>query len=199
MTVLIRDLFPGGGGAMMSRKRLVQERQLARKLIASAAAALIVLATGPATAAEEPLFSPDAPGATAYQASPAGAAEIWPGQSVQNPGLSEWMTSHAVSDPYWPSFDSSIGGNVRGGTSFDRNNSPGAAAAPGDQLKVGSSYLGIQIEKNLQVLECLRRIDCPTDDECAEYSGLPKSGQPKASVKNFKRPFIGLSITRRLE
>jgi hypothetical protein len=112
------------------------------------------------------------------------------------------MTLSAVSDPaYWPSFDSSIGGQVRAGTSFDRNDapSPSAAAPPSDQLRVGSSYLGIQIEKNVQALESLRRIDCPTDDECAEYSGLPKSGQPKASVRNFKRPFIGLSITRPLE
>jgi hypothetical protein len=111
------------------------------------------------------------------------------------------MTLPAVSDPYWPSFDSSIGGNVRAGTTFDRNNapSPSAAAAPGDQLKVGRNYLGIQTQKNVQALQSLRRIDCEDDDECAEYSGLPKSGKTKGSVRNLNRQFIGLSITRPLE
>ncbi len=48
---------------MMGRKRLVQEQQLARKLIAGVGAALIVLATGASGHAEEPLLSPNAPGA----------------------------------------------------------------------------------------------------------------------------------------
>jgi hypothetical protein len=186
---------------MMGRKRLVQEQPLARKLIAGVGATLIVLATGAGAPAEEPLFSPNAPGATGSQARPAATAEKPPSRTEQDPGLSEWVTLPAVSDPYWPSFDSSIGGQVRAGTSFDRNNapSPSAAATPGDQLRVGSSYLGIQTQKNVQALQSLRRNDCEDDDECAEYSGLPKSGQPKASVRNFKRPFIGLSITRPLE
>jgi hypothetical protein len=202
MTVLIRDLFRGGGGAMMGRKRLVQEQRLARNLTAPVAAALIVLATGPAVPAEEPLSSPNAPSATGSQANPAGTAELLQGRTMQEPGLSAWMTLPAVSDPaYWSSFDSSVGGQVRAGTSFDRNDAPSssAAATPSDQLRVGSSYLGIQTQKNVQALQSLRRNDCEDDDECAEYSGLPKSGQPKASVKNFKRPFIGLSITRPLE
>jgi hypothetical protein len=178
---------------------MMGKRQFADKLTCALAATFMVLATGAVSRAEESLPSPDLQAGTGPQARPAGAAEEPPSRTEQNPGLSEWMTLPAVSDPYRPSFDSSIGGQVRAGTSFDRNNSPGAAAAPGDQLKVGSSYLGIQIEKNVQVLESLRRIDCPTDDECAEYSGLPKSGQTKASVRNFKRPFIGLSITRPLQ
>jgi hypothetical protein len=180
---------------------MMGKRQFADELTCALAATFMVLATGAVSRAEESLPSPDLQAGTGPQARPAGAAEKLPGRTVQDPGLSEWMTLPAVSDPYWPSFDSSIGGNVRAGTTFDRNDapSPSAAAAPGDQLKVGRNYLGIQIEKNVQALESLRRIDCPTDDECAEYSGLPKSGQLKASTRNFKRPFIGLSITRPLE
>jgi hypothetical protein len=172
---------------------MMGKRQFADELTCALAATFMVLATGAVSRAEESLPSPDLQAGTGPQARPAGAAEKLPGRTV--------LTLPAVSDPYWPSFDSSIGGNVRAGTTFDRNDapSPSAAAAPGDQLKVGRNYLGIQIEKNVQALESLRRIDCPTDDECAEHSGLPKSGQPKASVRNFKRPFIGLSITRPLE
>jgi hypothetical protein len=180
---------------------MMGKRQFADELTCALAATFMVLATGAVSRAEESLPSPDLQAGTGPQARPAGSAEKPPSRTEQDPGSSEWVTLPAVSDPYWPSFDSSIGGNVRAGTSFDRNNvpSPSAAAAPGDQLKVGRNYLGIQIEKNVQALESLRRIDCPTDDECAEYSGLPKSGQPKASTRNFKRPFIGLSITRPLE
>jgi hypothetical protein len=187
---------------MMGRKRLVQEQPLAGKLIAGVGATLIVLATGAGAPAEEPLFSPNAPGATGSQARPAATVEKPPSRIEQDPALSKWMTLPAVSDPaYWSSFNSSIGGNVRAGTTFNRNDapSPSAAAAPGDQLKVGRNYLGIQTQKNVQALQSLRRNDCEDDDECAEYSGLPKSGQPKASVRNFKRPFIGLSITSPLE
>jgi hypothetical protein len=181
---------------------MMGKRHFAYQLTCALAATFMVLATGAVSRAEESLPSPDLQAGTGPQARPAWAAEKLPSRTVQDPGLSEWVTLPAVSDPaYWSSFDSSIGGNVRAGTSFDRNNAPSssAAATPSDQLRVGSSYLGIQIEKNVQALESLRRIDCPTDDECAEYSGLPKSGQPKASMRNFKRPFIGLSITRPLE
>lgn len=180
---------------------MMGKRQLAYKLTCALAATFMVLATGDVGRAEESLPSPDLQAGTGPQARPAWAGEKLPGRTVQDPGLSEWMTLPAVSDPYWPSFDSSIGGQVRAGTSFDRNNapSPSAAATPGDQLRVGSSYLGIQTQKNVQALQSLRRIDCEDDDECAEYSGLPKSGQTKGSMRNLKRQFIGLSITRPLE
>jgi hypothetical protein len=180
---------------------MIGKQQLAYKLTCALAATFVVLATGDVGRTEESLASPDLQAGTDPQASPAVAAEKLPSRTVQDPGLSEWMTLPAVSDPYWPSFDSSIGGNVRAGTTFDRNNapSPSAAAAPGDQLKVGRNYLGIQTQKNVQALQSLRRIDCEDDDECAEYSGLPKSGKTKGSVRNLNRQFIGLSITRPLE
>ena len=41
-----------------------------------------------------------------------------------------------------------------------------------------------------------KRTDCASDDECADYSGLPKSEPSKRTLKNLRKPFIGLSITR---
>jgi hypothetical protein len=181
---------------------MMGQQQFAYKLTCALAATFMVLATGAGSRVEESLRSPDLQAGSGPQVRPAATAEKLPSRTEEDPGLSEWMTLPAVSDPaYWSSFDFSIGANVRAGTSFDRNNAPSssAAATPTDQLRLGSSYLGIQIEKNVQVLESLRRIDCPTDDECAEYSGLPKSRQPKASARNLRPPFIGLSITRPVE
>lgn len=184
----------------MGHKRRMQGQQLARKLILPLAAALVVLATSGGAPAQERPFSPNAPGATGAQAQQAGASDK--GTPSADIGLSDWMTLAPSSDPaYWSSFPSGSGGNVRAGNAFDRNDASASSGAtpPGDQLKVGSSYLGIQIDKNVQILESLRRNNCGDDDECSEYTGLPKTERPKASVKNFKRPFIGLSITRPIE
>jgi hypothetical protein len=57
--------------------------------------------------------------------------------------------------------------------------------------------LGIQTQKSLRAPEPLRRNDCATDDECDDYSWLPKSEPP--NTKNSKIPFLGLSITAPLK
>src|ERR1700730_11452103 len=135
---------------------MIGKQQLAYKLTCALAATFMVLATGAVSRAEESLPSPDLQAGTGPQARPAWAAEKLPSRTVQDPGLSEWLTWPVVSDPaYWSSFDSRIGGNVRAGPSFDRNNAPSssAAATPSDQLRVGSSYLGFQIDKNVEVIE----------------------------------------------
>src|SRR6516162_2473712 len=59
----------------------------------------------------------------------------------------------------------------------------------------GQFRLGIQTQKSVQTPEPLRRSDCEINDECDEYSGLPKSHPGKTTVKNFRKPFLGLSIT----
>jgi hypothetical protein len=72
----------------------------------------------------------------------------------------------------------------------------------------GQLRFDIQAQKNLQMPEYLRRSDCITGEECEEYSGLPNSELGKSAVKNFpgkntiknlKKPFIGLSITAPLQ
>jgi hypothetical protein len=59
----------------------------------------------------------------------------------------------------------------------------------------GQIRLGIQTQRNVQTPEPLRRSDCEINDECDDYSGLPKSHPGKITTKNFRKPFIGLSIT----
>src|SRR5262245_41668000 len=63
----------------------------------------------------------------------------------------------------------------------------------------GQFRLGIETQKRLQTPETLRPTGCVIDDECEEYSGLPKSEPGRKAVKNLKKPFIGLSITAPLQ
>jgi hypothetical protein len=56
--------------------------------------------------------------------------------------------------------------------------------------------LGIQTEQSLQTPKSLRKVnDCPDDDECDEYTGLPRRHPARSGLKGFRRPYIGLSIT----
>jgi hypothetical protein len=60
--------------------------------------------------------------------------------------------------------------------------------------------LGIQTETSLQTPKSLRRVyDCPDDEECDEYTGLPRSHPAHSTLKGLRRPFIGLSITSPLQ
>ena len=68
-----------------------------------------------------------------------------------------------------------------------------------NQLRIGESYIGIQTEKEVGVFEPLRRSDCSNDDECPDYAGLPRSEPAKRTMKNLRKPFIGLSISKPLQ
>ena len=59
----------------------------------------------------------------------------------------------------------------------------------------GGTYLDLRTKKTLKTFEPLRRSGCETDEECADYSGLPRSEPPKG----LKKPFLGLSITKPLQ
>ena len=72
--------------------------------------------------------------------------------------------------------------------------SAGESTTRNNQLR-----LGIQTEKNLQVIDPLRRSECLTEDECTDYSGLPKSEPIKRSLKNLRKPFFGLSISKPIQ
>jgi len=77
---------------------------------------------------------------------------------------------------------------------------PPAGGVSSDQFRLGSSYLEIQTRKSLQPFDPLRPNGCETDEECAEYSGLPRSPEPsRRTLKGTKKPFIGLSITQPLQ
>jgi hypothetical protein len=81
-----------------------------------------------------------------------------------------------------------LGKSLRGAPSV------GASTNRNNQLR-----LGIQTEKNLQVIDPLKRSECMTEDECTDYSGLPKSGPIKRSLKNLRKPFFGLSISKPIQ
>lgn len=68
-------------------------------------------------------------------------------------------------------------------------------ATLGEQPQRGGTYLKLRTKKTLKTFEPLRRSGCETDEECADYSGLPKSEPPKG----LKTPFLGLSITKPLQ
>ena len=55
--------------------------------------------------------------------------------------------------------------------------SSGESSSRNDQLRIGESYIGIQTNKNLQVIDPLKRSDCSNDDECC---GLFRSAEVRA-------------------
>ena len=73
------------------------------------------------------------------------------------------------------------------------------AVTQGPENPIGQFRLGIQTQKSVQTPEPLRRSDCEINDECDDYSGLPKSHIGKTTAKNFRKPFIGLSLTAPLQ
>ena len=64
-----------------------------------------------------------------------------------------------------------------------------------DKFQLGGSYIGVQTEKTMRVIDPTKSIDCANDDDCMDYSGLPKSTSARHGLKNFRKPFLGLSIT----
>lgn len=68
-----------------------------------------------------------------------------------------------------------------------------------DSLRIGESSVGIKTEKSLRVIEAYKQNDCVSDDDCEDYSGLPKSAPARRTLKNVRKPFLGLSISRPIE
>ena len=64
-----------------------------------------------------------------------------------------------------------------------------------DKAHLGGSYIGVQTEKTMRVIDPTKSIDCANDDDCMDYSGLPKSAPARHGLKGFRKPFLGLSIT----
>ena len=71
--------------------------------------------------------------------------------------------------------------------------------AQGLENPSGQFRVGIQTQKNVETPGPLRRSDCEINDECDEYSGLPQSQPRNITTKNFRTPFVGLSITAPLQ
>jgi hypothetical protein len=98
----------------------------------------------------------------------------------------------------WASFDRDFR-KASGGDGLKNSKGPlstSESANSNGKFSFGDTYLRIQTQKNLQ---SPWRTDCASDDECADYSGLPKSEPSKRTLKNLRKPFIGLSVTRPLQ
>ena len=60
----------------------------------------------------------------------------------------------------------------------------------------GKPEFGFQTQRFLSTPEPLRRADCASDEECADYSGLPRfKPHPGSGVKGIRKPYLGLSVT----
>jgi len=153
------------------------EQQSAQRMIFALAAALIMLATGVRAHSEQLLFSPN--------------PLLGSGQfdQTQLPETSSSAIKQGNNSTPW----TSVPPRRSFGADVDKNTSE--LATPPDQFRLGNSYIGVQTQKSLQTPDPLRRSDCAQDEDCTDYPGMPQSAPPKTTVKSFRKPFIGLSIT----
>ncbi len=171
-------------------------RRFAHKLILILAATLATLATAHS---QDLIFSPSS-GSGPSQFDQTQLPEKSAGTIKQDNDSTKWMRLPQVPfiDFYWDSFGTDFSRNI--GSNSLKNprdlRSTSGSANSNDNFLFGNSYLGVQTQKNLQ---SSWRTDCASDDECADYSGLPKSEPSKRTLKNLRKPFIGLSITRPLQ
>jgi len=123
----------------------------------------------------------------------------------QDDKLSKWpkmLESYSPVD--WPrqtfvmDYNKVIGYND-GSKTFRGLSAAGASKTPIDQFQFGDSYIGIQAQKNFRTPQPSGSPDCKSDEECADYSALPKAKQQNTSAKNIRKPFLGLSITTPIE
>ena len=100
----------------------------------------------------------------------------------------EWLTAPRSAEFHrnWTSIDPG-----KPGRDFARPDRP---AKPRDQVTIGKSVLGFTTEKQVGLPNFLKPADCVNDDECAEYSSLPRARQPKPGLMNVRKPYFGLSL-----
>jgi hypothetical protein len=124
---------------------------------------------------------------------------------TQDNNPKEWMAiaeGPPLNDLQWRSFGLDYDKIIHsddGVKTFQGLSSISGSTYSTDQYRLGDSYFGIQTEKATRTPEKSGRSDCTTDDECADYSGLPKPKLLKTTTKNVRKPFIGLSITTPLQ
>jgi hypothetical protein len=107
------------------------------------------------------------------------------------------------SDSYRNMFGIDVGAGVdeNSGSKKFRYTSPSYGSANSvDKVKVGDSYLGIETQRRLQTHGPSGKLDCSTDEDCEDYSVMPRS-RPRGSVATHssgilsRKPFFGLSVT----
>jgi hypothetical protein len=109
---------------------------------------------------------------------------------------------------YWNVFgiDDGAGVDGSGGSKKLRYTSPSYGSASSfDKLKLGDSYLGVETQRRLQTHVPSGKVDCVTDEECEDYSAMPRSrsrasvGGSSSSMVHGRKPFFGLSVTTPIE
>jgi hypothetical protein len=172
-------------------------RRFTHKLILIVAATLMVWAPFSNAGSQDLIFSPSKSGGGASRFEQAQLPEKSASPIKQDDESTKWTKLPQIPfidldrDSLGTDFNKTIGGN---GFKNPRDvPSISGSENSNDKFSFGNSYLGIQTQKNLQTP--FRQTDCASDDECADYSGLPKSEPSKRTIKNLRKPFIGLSIT----
>jgi len=113
------------------------------------------------------------------------------------------------SGSYWNPFgvDDRAGVDANSGSKKFRYTSPSYGSASSfDKIKLGDSYLGMETQRRLQTHVSSGKVDCATDEECEDYSAMPRS-KSRASVGtssspnllHSRKPFFGLSVTTPIE
>jgi hypothetical protein len=175
-------------------------RRVAGKPILIVLAALMLSASGAGAEWNELLFSPNLSDLPASQLGRSEPQEKPAGAIKQD--STQWMSlPQAVPfiDSPTRSFGKDFGGNIGTGSKLRNFGDAGTSGSTNDQFRLGNSYLGIQTQKHVQGLDRFWRTDCATDEDCVDYSGLPRSEPHKKDIKSFRKPFFGLSITTPLQ
>src|SRR5262245_48951956 len=146
------------------------------------------------------IFSPNISGASPSQFDQTRLLEKSGSAIKQDNDSTKWMKFLQVpfADSDWASFDRDFR-KASGGNGLKNSKdllSTNESANSNEKFSFGNTYFRIQTQKNLQ---SPWRTDCASDDECADYSGLPKSEPSKRTLKNLRKPFIGLSVTGPLQ
>ena len=107
-----------------------------------------------------------------------------------------------IDDSPWLSLETEPGSNGEIGSrgANARKRLGDAPSISGSANQSGGFRFGIQTEKSVQTPRSLRRSECTaTDEQCEEYSGLPKSYPANDKLKGIKNQFLGLSVTSPLQ
>jgi hypothetical protein len=188
--------IPSGSYTMI---KMAIQRHI-HKLAFIAAAALVVFASS-ARAEPEPaeneklLFSPNllGSGSNTLERFSTNPSSTW----GNLPKLARYP------DSYWstPGIDLSADvGSGKQSNKFRYVPPSGASVNTFDQFKLGDSYLGIETKRRLQTHVPSGKVDCSTDEECEDYSVMPRSRSrgsagPRSSNILSRKPFLGLSVT----
>jgi hypothetical protein len=109
----------------------------------------------------------------------------------------DFQPAGTLFDSQWTDFTSEL--NKVTGQSQALTKAGNLSADAPNHFLLGDGRLGIQTEKSVRASDPLRRTECTTDEECADYSSLPRTEPSKRNLKTLRKPFIGLSITRPLQ